>query len=83
MLAPTVDEKYGGGGTNYTTQTIILEELAKISPAFALSVGAHSNLTLDNINRHATEAQKEKYLPRLCTGEWVGCLALSEPKDRV
>ncbi len=79
LLAPTIDEKYGGSGLGYRVQAIILEELAKISPAFALSVGAHSNLTLDNINRNATESQKQRFLPKLCSGEWVGSLALTEP----
>lgn len=79
LLGPTVGEDYGGAGSDYITQAIILEELAKISPAFSLSIGAHSNLTLDNINRNATPEQKAKYLPKLVSGEHSGCLGLTEP----
>jgi isovaleryl-CoA dehydrogenase len=79
LLGPTIDDEYGGAGSDYITQAIILEELARISPAFSLSIGAHSNLTLDNINRNGTTEQKKKYLPKLVTGEYVGCLGLTEP----
>ena len=79
LLAPTVSEDFGGAGTSYKIQIIILEELAKVSPAFSLSVAAHSNLTLDNISRHGSVAQKNKFLPKLCNGEQIGCLGLTEP----
>ncbi len=79
LLGPTVDEEYGGAGADYIVQAIILEELARVSPAFALSIGAHSNLVLDNINRNANPEQKAKYLPKLCSGEWIGSLCLTEP----
>ena len=79
LLGPTVDEKYGGAESDYVTQTIILEELAKVSPAFALSIGAHSNLMVDNLCRNGNEEQKAKYLPKLVTGEHVGALCLTEP----
>lgn len=79
LLGPTVDEEYGGAASNYITQSIILEELARVSPAFALSIGAHSNLVLDNLNRNGTPEQKAKYLPKLVSGEWLGSLALTEP----
>ncbi|RMG42503.1 MAG: isovaleryl-CoA dehydrogenase [Methanobacteriota archaeon] len=79
LLGPTVPEEYGGAGADYIVQAIILEELAKVSPAFALSIGAHSNLVLDNIRRNANHEQKQKYLPRLCSGEWMGALCLTEP----
>jgi len=79
LLGPTIEERYGGAESDYFTQTIILEELAKVSPAFALSVGAHSNLMLDNLSRNGTEEQKSKYLPKLVTGEYTGSLCLTEP----
>lgn len=79
LLAPTVPEEYGGAGADYIVQAIILEELAKVSPAFSLSIGAHSNLVLDNIRRNANHDQKAKYLPKLCSGEWIGSLCLTEP----
>jgi len=79
LLGPTIEERYGGAESDYFTQTIILEELAKVSPAFALSVGAHSNLMMDNLSRNGTEEQKSKYLPKLVTGEYTGALCLTEP----
>lgn len=79
LLAPTVSMDYGGAGTDYIAQSIILEELARVSPAFALSIGAHSNLLLDNLYRNANSDQREKYVEKLATGEWIGALALTEP----
>ncbi len=79
LLAPTIPDKYHGSDTDYIAQAIILEELARVSPAFALSVGAHSNLVIDNYFRNANDEQREKYLPKLAKGEWIGALALTEP----
>ncbi len=79
FLAPTVPEAYGGLGLTYRAQAIILEEIARASPALALSVGAHSNLFADNLARNGTEAQKSRFLPRLAAGEEIGALALTEP----
>jgi len=79
LLAPTVSMEYGGAGTDYITQAIILEELARVSPAFALSIGAHSNLLLDNLYRNSNEEQRKKYVPKLASGEHIGALALTEP----
>jgi len=81
LLGPTISEIYGGADADYITQAIILEELAKISPAFALSIGAHSNLTVDNLFRNSNEKQKEKYIPKLVSGEYMGALALTEPSS--
>ncbi|MDH5401003.1 MAG: acyl-CoA dehydrogenase family protein [Candidatus Heimdallarchaeota archaeon] len=81
LLGPTIHPDYEGAGADYITQGIILEELSRISPAFALSVGAHSNLCLDNIFRNANEIQRQKYVPDLVTGKKVGCLALTEPNS--
>ncbi|MHA2252593.1 MAG: acyl-CoA dehydrogenase family protein, partial [Candidatus Kariarchaeaceae archaeon] len=79
LLAPTIPMEYEGADADYIAQGIILEELAKVSPAFSLSVGAHSNLTLDNMFRNANETQRKEYIPKLATGEWIGALALTEP----
>ncbi|MHA2170255.1 MAG: acyl-CoA dehydrogenase family protein [Candidatus Kariarchaeaceae archaeon] len=79
LLGPTIPMELGGADTDYVSQGIILEELARVSPAFALSIGAHSNLTLDNMYRNATEEQRQKYIPKLASGEWIGALALTEP----
>ncbi len=79
LLAPTIPMDLEGAGADYISQGIILEELAKVSPAFSLSVGAHSNLTLDNMYRNSTDEQREKYIPDLATGKKIGALALTEP----
>lgn len=79
LLGPTIPMEFEGAGSDYITQGIILEELARVSPAFSLSVGAHSNLTVDNIYRNANDEQRSRFLPKLATGEWMGALAITEP----
>ncbi len=79
LLAPTISEEYNGADAGYISQAIILEELARVSPAFALSIGAHSNLTADNMFRNSNEWQRETFVSKLATGEAVGALALTEP----
>lgn len=79
FLGLTVPEAYGGLGLPYTSQAVVLEEIARASPALALSVGAHSNLCADNLARNGSEAQKQRFLPPLVSGEKVGALALTEP----
>jgi isovaleryl-CoA dehydrogenase len=80
FLGITVPEEYGGSGMGYIAEAVVLEEIARLSPAFALSVGAHSNLCIDNMVRNCNDAQKAKYVPPLAKGEKVGCLALTEPE---
>lgn len=80
LLGVTAPEKLGGTDMGYIAQAIILEELARVSPAFSLSVGAHSNLCLDNIVRNGNETQTKKYVGPLARGEKVGALALTEPE---
>ena len=79
FLGVTIPESDGGLGLSYVAQAVILEELARASPALALSVGAHSNLCADNLARNGSEALRRAYLPSLVTGESVGALALTEP----
>jgi len=79
FLAPTLSPAYGGLGLSYRAQAIILEEIARVSPALALSVGAHSNLFADNLARNGTDAQREAFLPKVASGEEIGALALTEP----
>ncbi|CAG5126643.1 unnamed protein product [Candidula unifasciata] len=74
----TAPSKYGGSEMGYLEQCIIMEELSRASASVALSYGAHSNLCLNQIVRNGTDAQKEKYLPELISGEKVGALAMSE-----
>ncbi|XP_072766109.1 isovaleryl-CoA dehydrogenase, mitochondrial [Anoplolepis gracilipes] len=79
FLGITVKPEYGGTGGTYLDHVIILEELSRASGAIALSYGAHSNLCVNQIHRNGTEEQKHKYLPKLCIGEHIGALAMSEP----
>ncbi|KAJ7080337.1 acyl-CoA dehydrogenase NM domain-like protein [Mycena belliarum] len=78
LLGITVDPKYNGLGLGYLQHTLAMEALSKASGSVALSYGAHSNLCVNQIHRHGTSAQKEKYLPDLISGEKVGSLAMSE-----
>ena len=79
FLGLTLPEKYGGLGLSYLAQVLVLEEIARISPALALSVGAHSNLFADNVAHNGDDAQRAAFLPPIAAGEAVGALALTEP----
>ncbi|RAZ80187.1 isovaleryl-CoA dehydrogenase [Mesorhizobium atlanticum] len=79
LLGITADPDFGGSGMGYLAHVVAMEEISRASASVGLSYGAHSNLCVNQINRWATPAQKEKYLPALCSGETVGALAMSEP----
>ncbi len=74
----TVEEEWGGAGLGYLEHCVAMEEISRASGSVGLSYGAHSNLCVNQIRRHGTEAQKRKYLPKLISGEHVGALAMSE-----
>ena len=74
----TVDEAYGGSGLSYLAHTVAIEEVARASASVSLSYGAHSNLCVNQIYLNGSEAQKQKYLPKLISGAHVGALAMSE-----
>jgi isovaleryl-CoA dehydrogenase len=78
LLGITVEEEYGGAGLGYTEHVLAMEELSRASGSVGLSYGAHSNLCVNQIRLHGTREQKDKYLPKLITGEHVGALAMSE-----
>ncbi len=78
LLGITVSEDYGGADLGYLAHTIAVEEIARASASVSLSYGAHSNLCVNQIKRNATEEQKQKYLPKLISGEHIGALAMSE-----
>src|SRR5882762_7493458 len=78
LLGVTVSPEYGGIDQGYFEHTLAMEELSRASGSVALSYGAHSNLCVNQIHRHGTEAQKKKYLPDLVSGKKVGSLAMSE-----
>ena len=79
VLGVTVDEAYGGSNMGYLAHVIAMEEISRASASVGLSYGAHSNLCVNQIHRKGTEEQKRTYLPKLCSGEHVGALAMSEP----
>ena len=79
LLGITADEAYGGSGMGYLAHVIAMEEISRASASVGLSYGAHSNLCVNQINRNGTDEQKEKYLPKLISGEHIGALAMSEP----
>lgn len=79
LLGITVPEEFGGSGLGYIEHVIAMEEISRASASIGLSYGACSNLCINQISRNGNQAQKEKYLPKLCTGEHIGALAMSEP----
>jgi len=79
FLGLTVPEKFGGLGQSYIAQAVVLEEIARVSPALALSVGAHSNLFADNAARNGNDEQRSTFLPPVVAGTQIGALALTEP----
>ncbi len=78
LLGITVDERYGGSQMGYLAHVVAMEEISRASAAVGLSYGAHSNLCINQIHRNGNEAQKQRYLPKLVSGEHVGALAMSE-----
>jgi isovaleryl-CoA dehydrogenase len=79
LLGITVPERWGGTGLGYLAHTIVMEEISRASGSVGLSYGAHSNLCMNQLRLNGTDAQRAKYLPKLCSGEHVGALAMSEP----
>ncbi|KYQ92751.1 isovaleryl-CoA dehydrogenase [Tieghemostelium lacteum] len=79
LLGITAPTKYGGLDLGYTAHCIVMEELSRASASIALSYGAHSNLNINQITRNANDKQKDKYLSKLISGDFVGALAMSEP----
>lgn len=77
----TVDEKYGGAHMGYLAHVVAMEEISRTSASVGLSYSAHSNLCVNQLNRFGTEAQKQRYLPKLISGKYVGALAISETES--
>jgi isovaleryl-CoA dehydrogenase len=75
----TVEEDYGGSGLGYLEHCVAMEEVSRASGSVGLSYGAHSNLCINQIRRNGSHGQKQRYLPKLVSGEHVGALAMSEP----
>ena len=79
LLGVTVPERWGGANLGYLAHIVAMEEISRASGSVGLSYGAHSNLCMNQIALNATDAQRDRYLPRLVSGEHVGALAMSEP----
>ncbi len=79
LLGITIPGEYGGSELGYLAHVVAMEEISRASGSVGLSYGAHSNLCVQNLYNNANEAQRRKYLPKLCSGEFVGALAMSEP----
>ncbi len=79
LLGVTVPERWGGASLGYLAHILIMEEISRASGSVGLSYGAHSNLCMNQIVLNANDAQRDRYLPKLVSGEHVGALAMSEP----
>jgi len=79
LLGMTVEEEYGGSGLGYLEHVVAMQEISRASASVGLSYGAMSNLCLNQLRKNGNHEQKLKYLPKLCTGEHIGALAMSEP----
>ncbi|TVR87581.1 MAG: acyl-CoA dehydrogenase [Saprospirales bacterium] len=79
FLGVLVPENYGGSGLGYQEYITIIEEITKVDPSIGLSVAAHNSLCTGHILEFGNEEQKQKYLPKLASGEWIGAWGLTEP----
>lgn len=79
LLGITVEEEYGGSNMGYLAHCVAMEEISRASASVGLSYGAHSNLCVNQIRKNGSHEQKLKYLPKLCSGQHIGALAMSEP----
>ena len=79
LLGISAQEEYGGAGFDATACAIVHEELSASDPGFALAYLAHSMLFVNNLAFNGTEEQKARILPKVCSGEWIGAMAMSEP----
>jgi glutaryl-CoA dehydrogenase len=79
LLGPTIGEEYGGPGLNYVSYGLIAREVERVDSGYRSMMSVQSSLVMVPINDFGSEAQKRKYLPKLATGEWIGCFGLTEP----
>ncbi len=79
LLGPTIPSEYGGSGLNYVCYGLIAREVERVDSGYRSMMSVQSSLVMVPINEFGTEAQKQKYLPKLATGEWIGCFGLTEP----
>jgi isovaleryl-CoA dehydrogenase len=79
LLGITASDAHGGSAMDALAAVVVHEEISYSDPGFCLSYLAHSMLCVNNLSVNASETQKKKYLPKLCSGEWVGAMGMSEP----
>lgn len=79
LLGPTIPEAYGGAGLGYVAYGLVAREVERVDSGYRSAMSVQSSLVMHPIFAYGTEAQKRKYLPRLATGEWIGCFGLTEP----
>jgi len=79
LLGPTIPEAYGGSGLNYVCYGLVAREVERVDSGYRSMMSVQSSLVMVPINEFGTEAQKQKYLPKLAKGEWIGCFGLTEP----
>ena len=79
LLGPTVAEAYGGAGASYVAYGLVAREVERVDSGYRSMLSVQSSLVMYPISAYGSEAQKQKYLPRLATGEWIGCFGLTEP----
>ena len=79
LLGPTIPEQYGGAGLNYVCYGLVAREVERVDSGYRSMMSVQSSLVMVPINEFANEQTKQKYLPKLATGEWIGCFGLTEP----
>src|SRR5438105_9214814 len=79
LLGATIPEQYGGAGLNYVCYGLVAREVERIDSGYRSMMSVQSSLVMVPINAFGNEATKQKYLPKLATGEWIGCFGLTEP----
>ncbi|WAC27204.1 acyl-CoA dehydrogenase [Ancylobacter sp. SL191] len=79
LLGPTIPEAYGGAGLGYVSYGLVAREVERVDSGYRSAMSVQSSLVMHPINAFGTEAQKKKFLPKLATGEWIGCFGLTEP----
>src|SRR5215831_2714682 len=80
VLGAVFPEDLGGAGYSYVDYSIIMEEIARVDPSITLSTAAHISLCTNHIYTAGSEEQKKRYIPKLASGEWIGCWSLTEPE---
>jgi hypothetical protein len=80
ILGIVFPEDLGGAGMGYIDYALVIEELARVDPSVALIVAAHISLCTNHIYQHGDDAQRRRYVPKLASGEWIGCWSITEPE---